>query len=53
MRRLARENPDARIYVTGCYAVSDPEASADLLKKYDERFQIERGEHDHLVCLKE
>jgi len=30
VRRLARENPDARIYVTGCYAVSDPEASADL-----------------------
>ena len=26
---------------------------ADLLKKHDGRFQIERGEHDHLVCLKE
>jgi uncharacterized protein (TIGR00288 family) len=24
---------------------------ADLLKKYDARFQIERGRHDHLVCL--
>lgn len=30
VRRLARENPAARIYVTGCYAVSDPEAAADL-----------------------
>ncbi len=30
VRRLARENPDARIFVTGCYAVSDPEAAADL-----------------------
>ena len=24
---------------------------ADLLKKHNDRFQIERGEHDHLVCL--
>jgi hypothetical protein len=26
---------------------------ADLLKKHDTRFKIERGQHDHLVCLKE
>jgi threonylcarbamoyladenosine tRNA methylthiotransferase MtaB len=30
VRRLARANPDARIVVTGCYAVSDPDAVADL-----------------------
>ncbi len=30
VRRLARENPRAKIYVTGCYAVSDPETSASL-----------------------
>jgi len=30
VRRLARENPRAKIYVTGCYAVSDPETSAAL-----------------------
>jgi hypothetical protein len=24
---------------------------ADLLKKHNDRFQIERGQHDHLVCL--
>ena len=26
---------------------------ADLLKTHDDQFRIERGEHDHLVCLKE
>jgi len=30
VRRLARENPDAEILVTGCYAVSDPDAVARL-----------------------
>ncbi len=30
VRRLARENPRARIFVTGCYAVSDPEVAAGL-----------------------
>jgi threonylcarbamoyladenosine tRNA methylthiotransferase MtaB len=30
VRRLARENPDARIVVTGCYAVSDPDHVAEL-----------------------
>ena len=24
---------------------------ADLLKKHHDRFQVERGEHDHLVCM--
>jgi threonylcarbamoyladenosine tRNA methylthiotransferase MtaB len=30
VRRLARENPGARIVVTGCYAESDPDLVADL-----------------------
>jgi threonylcarbamoyladenosine tRNA methylthiotransferase MtaB len=30
VRRLAREHPRARILVTGCYAVSDPEEAATL-----------------------
>ena len=24
---------------------------ADLLKKHNDQFKIERGQHDHLVCL--
>ncbi|MEN8150761.1 MAG: tRNA (N(6)-L-threonylcarbamoyladenosine(37)-C(2))-methylthiotransferase MtaB [Planctomycetota bacterium] len=30
VRRLARENPDAEILVTGCYAASDPDVVAAL-----------------------
>jgi len=38
IRRLIRENPDAKIIVTGCHAQTDPEA----IKKIDHI--------DHLVC---
>jgi threonylcarbamoyladenosine tRNA methylthiotransferase MtaB len=38
IRRLIRENPDAKVIVTGCHAQTDPEA----IKKIDHI--------DHLVC---
>jgi len=43
VRRLARENPDAEILVTGCYAVSDPDAVAGLPGVTDVLGNDERG----------
>ena len=50
VRRLHRENPDARVNVTGCYAERDPEALAALPGV---SLVVGNAERDHLPAILE